>query len=56
MYRQGLGSRALADAIFLTHMEDDGIAYWKRYACYWLVRAWGWKSWASGDFTIVEID
>lgn len=55
-YRNGIGTRAEADEEFLDDMTADRITFWKRYACYYLVRLFGGRSWDSGAVELVTIE
>lgn len=42
LYASHLVSRKKADEIFLEALETEGVSYWRRYSCYYGVRAFGW--------------
>ncbi len=44
LYRNGLATRARADAIFLEAMKATGVATWRRVFMYLAVRAFGWRA------------
>lgn len=43
--RDGLGSRAKTDAVFLRQMKRDGVGWRTRWTMYLAVRAFGWRFW-----------
>lgn len=45
LYREQLGSRAVADALFLEWMRDDGVDLLTRWTLYAGVRLGGWWFW-----------
>jgi hypothetical protein len=55
-FRNGLTSQEKADRIFLIDMLLDSIPVWKALTAYIMVRKFGYRSWGSGQVTIVEVD
>ena len=49
MYQSGTLSRIVSDAIFLEAMGVLGVAKWKRYAMYMVVRMFGWTAYKGGS-------
>lgn len=45
LYRETLGDRATADALFLALMQIDHTPWWQRYPMYLAVRMFGWIYW-----------
>lgn len=45
LYGKRIGTRDIADKIFLEVMEMLNVPAWKRYPMYWGVRAFGWMIW-----------
>ena len=49
LYASQLFPRETCDWYFLEAMESDGVGYFKRYAMYWAVRAFGGSSYANDN-------
>lgn len=49
LYASHLFEREVCDFFFLEAMEADGVGYFKRYAMYWAVRAFGGSSYANDN-------
>ena len=45
LYASEYFDRAMCDELFLKAMESEGVGYFKRYAMYNAVRAFGWTVW-----------
>lgn len=54
MYNRKVGTRKIADKVFLEAMKASGVSFWRRYTMYAAVRALGWRYYGKGK-VIVDV-